>query len=93
MATSIDKESVREAYNKIRDDSSEDNWAVFKVRIQKLLLEHFKCTLRFLHFINILSQYDGNRIVMSATGVDYSEFLSLFDGGWHHAVVQNLSYA
>ncbi len=54
MATSIDKESVREAYNKIRDDSSEENWAVFK--------------------------YDGNRIVMSATGVDYAEFLSLFDG-------------
>ncbi|XP_008309627.1 coactosin-like protein [Cynoglossus semilaevis] len=30
MATQIDKEAVREAYNDVRDDNTETNWAVFK---------------------------------------------------------------
>ena len=54
MATSIDKESVRQAYDLVRDDKSDTNWAVFK--------------------------YEGNRIVVSGTGIDYNEFLSAFNG-------------
>ncbi len=54
MATSIDKESVRQAYDLVRDDKSETNWAIFK--------------------------YEGNRIVVSGTGVDYNEFLTGFNG-------------
>ncbi|XP_004069874.1 coactosin-like protein [Oryzias latipes] len=30
MATQIDKEACREAYNDVRDDSTETNWAAFK---------------------------------------------------------------
>ncbi len=30
MATVCDKESVRQAYDQVRDDKSETNWAVFK---------------------------------------------------------------
>jgi hypothetical protein len=30
MATSLDKETVRQAYDQVRDDKSETNWAVFK---------------------------------------------------------------
>ncbi|XP_044048263.1 coactosin-like protein [Siniperca chuatsi] len=30
MATQIDKEACREAYNQVRDDSTDTNWAVFK---------------------------------------------------------------
>ncbi|XP_047451954.1 coactosin-like protein [Mugil cephalus] len=29
MATQIDKEACREAYNQVRDDNTETNWAVF----------------------------------------------------------------
>ena len=67
MATTLDKESVREAYNTIRDDSSEANWAVFK--------------------------YEGNRIVMSAIGVDYAEFLSLFRGMYIYNTFNSTTHA
>lgn len=30
MATQIDKEACREAYNEVRDDNTETSWAVFK---------------------------------------------------------------
>jgi hypothetical protein len=30
MSTTCDKEAIREAYNTVRDDKSEINWAVFK---------------------------------------------------------------
>ncbi|XP_077452623.1 coactosin-like protein [Stigmatopora argus] len=30
MATQIDKEGCREAYNQVRDDNTDTNWAVFK---------------------------------------------------------------
>ncbi|XP_030587242.1 coactosin-like protein [Archocentrus centrarchus] len=30
MATQIDKEACREAYNQVRDDNTDTNWAVFK---------------------------------------------------------------
>ncbi|XP_040894349.1 coactosin-like protein [Toxotes jaculatrix] len=30
MATQIDKEACREAYNQVRDDNTETSWAVFK---------------------------------------------------------------
>lgn len=30
MATTIDKEACREAYNDVRDDNTDTNWAVFK---------------------------------------------------------------
>ncbi|XP_041794931.1 coactosin-like protein [Chelmon rostratus] len=30
MATRIDKEACREAYNQVRDDNSDTNWAAFK---------------------------------------------------------------
>ncbi|XP_034390046.1 coactosin-like protein [Cyclopterus lumpus] len=30
MATQIDKEACREAYNQVRDDNTDVNWAVFK---------------------------------------------------------------
>ncbi|XP_022068283.1 coactosin-like protein [Acanthochromis polyacanthus] len=30
MATQIDKEACREAYNQVRDDNTETNWAAFK---------------------------------------------------------------
>jgi len=30
MATSCDKEAIREAYNSVRDDKTETNWAIFK---------------------------------------------------------------
>uniref|UniRef100_A0A8C6USY2 Coactosin-like protein n=1 Tax=Neogobius melanostomus TaxID=47308 RepID=A0A8C6USY2_9GOBI len=30
MATNIDKEACREAYNEVRDDNTDINWAVFK---------------------------------------------------------------
>jgi hypothetical protein len=53
MTTTIDKEAVRQAYDSVRDDKIETNWALFK--------------------------YEGPRIVCSAQGVEYSEFLELFD--------------
>ena len=30
MSTTCDKEAIREAYNTVRDDKSDINWAVFK---------------------------------------------------------------
>ena len=54
MATTVDKESVRQAYDLVRDDKSDTNWAVFN--------------------------YDGNKIVMKSTGVEFQEFVSQFDG-------------
>lgn len=54
MSASCDKESVRNAYELVRDDKSDTNWAVFK--------------------------YDGNKIVTSKTGTEFSEFLSSFNG-------------
>ncbi|CAF0775232.1 unnamed protein product [Brachionus calyciflorus] len=53
MATTCDKEGIRQAYESVRDDKTEVNWAVFK--------------------------YDGNKIEVANTGVDYQEFLSHFD--------------
>ena len=54
MATIIDKEAIRQAYDLVRDDKSDTNWAVFK--------------------------YDGNKIVVQSTGVEYDEFSSSFSG-------------
>jgi hypothetical protein len=54
MATTVDKESIRQAYDMVRDDKSDTNWAVFN--------------------------YDGNKIVVKNTGVEFQEFASQFNG-------------
>ena len=54
MATTLDKEAVREAYDLVRDDKTETNWAVF--------------------------DYDGNKIKVKNTGVEFQEFVSQFNG-------------
>jgi hypothetical protein len=38
MATTYDKESIREAYNSVRDDKSETNWAIFKYDGNKIVV-------------------------------------------------------
>ncbi|XP_061577277.1 coactosin-like protein [Cololabis saira] len=37
MATQIDKEACREAYNDVRDDATETSWAAFKYEGSKIL--------------------------------------------------------
>ena len=52
MSTSCDKEAIRQAYDSVRDDKTDVNWAIFK--------------------------YEGNKITVASTGVNYEEFLSAF---------------
>lgn len=52
MTTSIDKEAIRQAYDLVREDKSDTNWAVFK--------------------------YEGNKIVVQGTGVEFVEFVTSF---------------
>lgn len=51
--TTIDKDTVRSAYEDVRDDSSPTTWLILS--------------------------YEGHRIVLQSTGVDYEEFKASFN--------------
>ncbi|XP_064315746.1 coactosin-like protein isoform X1 [Phalacrocorax carbo] len=64
MATKIDKEACREAYNLVRDDATEVNWVTFKCIIPLLFSPSQRVTFK----------YNGSTIVPGDQGVDYETF-------------------
>ena len=61
MATSVDKDSVRQAYDLVRDDKTDTNWAVFKYDGNRIVTANtgtdyneFVASFNGDHFLRIL---------------------------------------
>lgn len=85
MATTCDKDAVREAYNTVRDDKNETNWAVFKYEGNMITLgstgtdyEGFLANLDCNISQIKPSYYDYSYLTYTIFFSSYSTFIRLF---------------